>query len=184
MKMKFNKTLTKYENSIQFIAKFVFLFLAYKALFFLIWRSDYLFDIYYNVSIWCINGLLFFSDHLLALLGYSTELIEVTRIVKIQGTSGVTVGEPCIGFDIMALFSGLILSTNYTLKKKFNYVVVALLIINSLNILRISALAVLVQFDPYLWELNHKFIFTIVVYLVMFSFWRVFLNTSKLSTNG
>ena len=103
-------------------------------------------------------------------------MIESTRIVKIIGTSGVTVGEPCVGFDIMALFVGLILSAAMNIKKKLAYIALAIIIINGLNVLRISALAVLVQFDPYLWELNHKFIFTIIVYLVMFSFWRKLLN--------
>lgn len=168
--------LSKYGNSVKFIAVFACLFLAYKTLFFFIWRSDYLFSLYYDFSIWWINGLLVCSDFFLGLIGYSTEVIESTRIVKIAGTSGVTVGEPCIGFDIMALFVGLIVAATMKIKRKFLFIGLALLIINTLNVLRISALAILVQFDPYLWELNHKFIFTIVVYLVMFSFWRKLLK--------
>ena len=170
--------ISKYSNSLKFVAVFTFLFLAYKAMFFFIWRSDYLFSLYYDFSIWWINGLLVSSDFFLRLVGYSTEVIELTRIVKISGTSGVTVGEPCIGFDIMALFVGLIVSATMKASRKLIFIGMALLIINALNILRISALAVLVQFDPYLWELNHKFIFTIVVYLVMFSFWRKLLKPS------
>lgn len=168
--------LSKYGNSVKFIVVFAFLFLAYKTLFFFIWRSDLLFSLYYDFSICCINILLVCSDLFLGLIGYNTEMIESTRIVKIIGTSGVTVGEPCVGFDIMALFVGLILSAAMNIKKKLAYIALAIIIINGLNVLRISALAVLVQFDPYLWELNHKFIFTIIVYLVMFSFWRKLLN--------
>jgi len=168
--------LSKYSSSIKFVVVFTLLFLFYKVMFFFIWRSDYLFSLYYDFSIWWISGLLVSSDFILGILGYSTEIIEPTRIVKIAGTSGVTVGEPCIGFDIMALFIGLIVAATMKIKRKFLFIGLALLIINTLNVLRISALAVLVQFDPYLWELNHKFIFTIIVYLVMFSFWRKLLK--------
>lgn len=168
--------LSKYGNSVKFIVVFAFLFLAYKAMFFFIWRSDFLFSLYCDLSLWWINILLVCSDFFLGTIGYSTEVIESTRIVKVSGTSGVTVGEPCIGFDIMALFVGLIVSVTMRVRKKILFIGLALIIINGLNVLRISALAVLVQFDPYLWELNHKFIFTIVVYLVMFSFWQKLLR--------
>lgn len=110
---------SKYGSSVKFITIFALLFLAYKGMFFFIWRNDVLFSLYYDFSLRFINGLLLCSDYLLTVLGYSVETVEVTRIVKIGATSGVTVGEPCIGFDIMALFIGLIISTNLKLNIKF-----------------------------------------------------------------
>lgn len=173
----------KYNKSLRFIIVFATLFLAYKTLFFFVWRSDFLFELYVDFSLWWINGLLTISDILLKSIGYSTEVIESTRIVKIIGTSGVTVGEPCIGFDIMALFIGLILSLQLSFRSTIQFILIVLLMINTLNVLRISALAVLVQYDPYLWEINHKFIFTFTIYVIMFFTWRRFLNPTTLKVS-
>lgn len=165
--MKFNTS----NSSWIFLRKFVTLLLLWKSLFFAIWRIPFLLDAYNNFSIKVIGILLSITHQLLLLLNYSSTIISSTRIIMIEGTSGVTVGEPCIGFDLMALVIGLILSTQLNIKSKIKNIAIGLALVNSLNIIRIAALAILVQYDPYLWELNHKFIFTSVVYIFIFIFW-------------
>lgn len=159
------------KQPLSFIIRFLLLFLAWKGSFFIIWRSEQLLSAYNRFSISVIQIILKCTAFFLETLNYPIQIITETRVVKIIGTSGVTVGEPCIGFGLMALICGLVISTNLKVSKKIKYISIGLIMVNALNILRISALAILVQYDPYLWELNHKFIFTIVVYSIIFLLW-------------
>ena len=104
---------------------------------------------------------------------------QINRILRIQGTIGVTVGEPCIGYDITALFIALILSSRGTLIKKMWFIPSGVLLILIMNLLRISGLAVLVIINQEIWELNHKLIFTLIVYTFIFLMWRFWLKISS-----
>lgn len=159
-----------------FVLRFSLLFLIWKAAFHIIWNDEIIFDIYYNLSLIIINKILFHVYICLKILGHSAEIIESTRLVKISGTIGVTVGEPCIGIDTTALFIGVILSYGNEWKKKLMYLLFGCVLIYLLNIVRITSLSILVQYNPYIWDLNHKYIFKIIIYTTILTIWIKWYN--------
>jgi exosortase/archaeosortase family protein len=116
---------------------------------------------------------------LLDLFQYNVETDAANRILRLQNTSGVVIGGACIGFEVTALFTALIISFKGPLSKKIWFIPLGVFIIYLLNLIRISALALLVTINPEIWELNHKFIFTIIVYSFIFMMWRYWLQLNS-----
>ena len=148
-------------------------------MFHFIWKTPNLLIIYKTINLFVIDFLLNSCGFLLELFQYNIEMDQINRILRIQGTIGVTVGEPCIGYDITALFIALILSSRGTLIKKMWFIPSGVLLILIMNLLRISGLAVLVIINQEIWELNHKLIFTLIVYTFIFLMWRFWLKISS-----
>lgn len=172
-------------KGLHFVLKFLALFLLWKIAFYCIWRSPNLLENYNQFSLHVIQYILIFSGHLLELAGYTVEIIANERIVRIKNTLGVSVGEPCIGYEVTAIFVGLILSSNGSWKTKAWYITFGTFVISFLNLLRIGALAILVTIDQRIWEINHKFIFTLVVYFFIFLLWNNWIKiVSKTSFNS
>ncbi|MCH2225696.1 MAG: exosortase/archaeosortase family protein [Crocinitomicaceae bacterium] len=172
----------RHENSVIFVLRLAVLFFAWQLLFHFIWKNSYLFDIYYAVCIWIIDSILHCCEFVMYLLGMDAEVHSATRVVRIVGTPGVTVGEPCIGIDLMALYIALIVSSRGAIKKKLWYIPVGVFGIFCLNVARIISLAVLVTIDYDLWEINHIFVFTAIVYIFTFIMWHRWLKISRITT--
>ncbi|NQY67755.1 MAG: archaeosortase/exosortase family protein [Flavobacteriales bacterium] len=164
----------------RFAIYFITLVGLWKVAFAIIWRTPYLLDLYNNFSLGVIDLILNHCGILLKCLSYKIEIISADRLLRIPGTLGVTVGEPCIGFDLMALYTALIISYKGTRSDKITYVIFGLVIIHFINIIRICALSILVSINSKIWELNHKVIFTLIVYSVIFMLWKKWIihNTS------
>lgn len=162
-----------------FLARLLLCYLVWKIGFSIIWRFPELSEAYRAFALFIINGILYSTAFVLEVLGYPIEIEWSSRLVKIVGTVGVTIGEPCIGLGVMALFCALIVAYPKHFYKKLWFLPLGLLLIYSLNILRISLLAIMVKFDPALWELNHKFIFKIVIYIVVLLLWDRWMKLAK-----
>lgn len=170
---------TYFDNVVfsKFIIKLIFMFVMWKGAFFFVWRSPSLLQAYNEMSLVVIDYILMFCGALMDFVGYAIEIDSPNRILKLQGTVGVTVGEPCIGYEITALYIALIVATAGSLKHKLWYIPMGVAIIFMLNVIRICALALLVRIDPRIWELNHKLIFTVVVYSCTFLLWRLWIKS-------
>ena len=170
-----------YHRGARFVGRAASFFLIWKTSFFFIWRTPSLVELYNTMSLKVIDQILIGTSFSLDLLGFEVEVIPVDRLVKIVGTVGVTVGEPCIGFEVMAVYVALIFSSFFSKNKArlSTYLLGGLALINLANIARIGLLAYLVQFDPYLWEVNHKYVFTLVVYFLVFGLWASFVTKEK-----
>lgn len=171
----------KHQSSIVFVIRIFALFLLWQLLFHFMWKSEYLFDIYYAVCINIIDFILHCCEFIMSMNGMNVEVDTPTRVLRIVDTPGVTVGEPCIGIDLMAFYSALILASSGNVKKKIWYVPLGVISILFINILRIIALAVLVTIDYELWEINHIFVFTAIVYIFTFMMWYFWLKTTNKS---
>lgn len=161
---------------INFLLKIGLLILLWKVLFFVIWRNPYLLNLYNQLSLVVIDLFLNATAGIMSLLGEEMEIDHLLRIVRIKGTSGVTVGEPCIGYEIDAFFLALILSSNGNLTSKIWFSIFGLTLLVFVNLLRIIVLTYLVEINPWLWEVNHKFVFSIVVYSVLFLLWHLWIQ--------
>jgi len=159
-----------------FLIRFAILYTLWELAFHIVWQSPNLMASYRHFSIWVIGGILQHTDMLLSSLGYATEIDVPTRVIRLVGTGGVTVGEPCIGFGVMALFLGLIVAYPSFLSKKLWFIPLGLMVIYSINLIRIALLCVWSDINPLIWEFNHKFLFKTVVYSVIFGLWCVWLT--------
>jgi len=155
-----------------FLIRLIILYLFWEICFHIIWQSPSLTITYRHFSLFIIDNILTHTACFLDILYYTTEIDLGERIVKIVGTVGVTVGEPCIGLGVMAVFFALITAYPGHHSKKIWFIPLGLLIIYFANIIRISLLAVIVKTDPTIWELNHKFIFKFIIYSIVFSLWK------------
>ena len=177
--VKINQIVADNKRTITFILRLILFFLVWKIAFHFIWANPSLERIYNNFSLIIIDAMLVCCKQMLELLGYLIEIDNAERIVRIHGSIGVTVGEPCIGFGVSAFFTALIFSTTGAFHKKIWFVPIGLIIISLGNLLRICALTIMVESNPRLWEVNHKFVFTIIIYSCVFILWSFWIKISN-----
>lgn len=122
-----------------------------------------------------INHLVNANNFILSLLGYSlipeTASVHDIRVVGIDGTHGLWIGDPCNGITLFALFTGFVLAFPGSLKTKLWFIPVGIISIHIINIIRIVALCIVLKYFPDSLEFNHTYTFTIVVYGYVFLLW-------------
>jgi len=91
--------------------------------------------------------------------------------IAIMGTPGVTVGAPCDGMILMALFVIFIFAYPGENKRRMWFIPFGLITIQLLNIIRIAALALIVYWNEDYLAFNHDYTFTIIVYSYVFCLW-------------
>ena len=161
-----------------FATRFICLFFIFKCYFFLVHRELFSLHVFHKfLSLELIGFIHFMSSNILGIFGYSTTVEGI--LFKIDGTIGVRLAGGCIGFGIMSLFTGLILSYPGHRKIKYVYIPIGLLLILFMNAVRIALLAYLVQYSYTLWELNHKLIFKVFVYAFIFVLWVIWINKTS-----
>lgn len=110
----------------------------------------------------------------LRLFGYSAEAKEI--MVQIDGQDTVYVYHACNGMILMALFTGFILSFPGSIKWKLLYIPFGIVVINVLNVLRVTALALNAHYYHQSIVFNHKYTFTIIVYAAIFALWMLWVK--------
>jgi exosortase family protein XrtF len=133
-----------------------------------------------NSSVWC-------TDHLLKLFGFVTFTTnsETIRTIGIDGTHGLWIGDPCNGITLFALFTSFLLAFPGPPLSKLWFIPSGVLAIFAVNVLRITGLCIVVKYKPSLLELNHDYIFKIVVYAFIFWLWIIWVNRfSGISLTG
>jgi len=118
------------------------------------------------------------SKWLLELLGFMV-FTGADRLIGVDGSGGLWIGDNCNGIALFALFSGFIIAYPGNWKKKLIYIVTGIIIIEILNILRIVFLAILDTHSRAWTEFNHTYTFTILIYGCIFLLWMGW--TSKFS---
>ena len=122
-----------------------------------------------------IDNLIFFSTHLLEALGYelmpAPPAAQQIRTIGIDGSIGVWIGDPCNGITLFALFFIFMLAYPGPVLKKLWYIPLGLIIIHFVNIIRISALTIIVDIDPNWLDFNHNYTFYVFVYSAVFALW-------------
>lgn len=116
------------------------------------------------------------STAILNLLGYkliSESQISSIRTIGIDGTHGIWIGDPCNGLVLFALFTGFVLAFPGPWKRKLWFIPLGIVTIHAINVVRVTALALIVYYypDPEVLDFNHTYTFTILVYGYVFSLW-------------
>jgi exosortase/archaeosortase family protein len=109
------------------------------------------------------------SEAILKLFGQNAYSFE--RKVWIEGANGVGIGNYCIGIQLMYYFSMLIVISDLSLKNKLVALPVGVFITQTLNIIRIVALALVAAYVPSLTVLFHDHIFNIIVFGTLITYY-------------
>jgi exosortase family protein XrtF len=125
-----------------------------------------------------INNTVYFTSHLLYLLGYQpfTAKSDTIRTVGIDGTHGLWIGDPCNGIALFSLFTIFVVAFPGPIKKKLWFIPLGILLIHILNIIRVTILCIIVLKAPAYLEFNHNYTFYILIYGFIFFLWMVWVN--------
>ena len=98
------------------------------------------------------------------------------RILSIEGTPGLFMGDSCNGISLFALFSIFIIAFPGKIISKFIFIPAGILVIHLLNVFRVVALSI-IETHSYQWtEFNHTYTFTIIIYACIFLMWLFWIN--------
>ncbi len=160
--------------------KFYF-FLLKAAVLYILWYLFY--ELYIvkhtRLDLLAINVLISHSTPLLELMGYpliERPYDEIYRTMGIDGTNGLWIGDSCNGLVLFATFSIFIISWPGPWKKKLWFIPLGILIIHALNVVRITALSIIVYYHPEWLDFNHTYTFQILVYGAIFALWMWWAN--------
>ena len=85
------------------------------------------------------------------------------------------VADICNGLDLLVIYLGLLfLLPYYSMKRRIAFGIGGIIVIMLANIVRVTLLYWLYYFHKPMFELNHKYIFTLVLYLIIFIGWILF----------
>lgn len=151
-------------------------FLFVSTALYLCWYFFYEFYLKENTLIneYVIDNLVFFGDGLLQMMGFETTPYTDGRFrvhFGVAGSPGVTIGAPCDGIVLFALFIVFMVSYPGPIRHKFWFLPLGLIIIHGLNVLRVTGLALIVYHNETWFSFNHDYTFTLIVYAAVFGLW-------------
>jgi len=126
-------------------------------------------DKYFDYVSWIKSELIIGSQFLLSIFGIDTYRVDhfILRIVK--GT-GVTIAYDCVGYGVFSFWIAFVIASADKLKRKIGWLIGGLLLLNFINILRISLLLVALNKKwPMPLGIDHHTWFNIVSYLCIFT---------------
>lgn len=91
----------------------------------------------------------------------------------------VFIGSACNGFLLYILFACFILLSSGAWWRKLLFVSAGIVGIFALNVLRVIALLYTLLIAPKLFDINHHYVFSFIVYAFIFLLWRFWLNKLK-----
>jgi exosortase family protein XrtF len=128
-----------------------------------------------------IDGLVRIAESILQILGYTITDYgyvdgDCRSHIGIDGSMGVTIGAPCDGSVLFALFVAFIAAFPGPWKHKLWYLPVGVLFVHLVNVLRVVGLAVVVHWNENWLSFNHDYTFTLIVYSFVFLLWWIWVN--------
>jgi exosortase/archaeosortase family protein len=157
-------------------------FLLSAAGFYLLWY--FLYNLWLRpadtLDLWVVRETMSTARHILNFMGFVTFSYEA-RLVGIDGTPGLWMGDNCDSIELCAIFTGFIIAFPGLWKHKLWYIPLGWVLITYMNVMRIVALAITQKYLSLKWlNFNHTYTFTIIAYAFIFMLWYVWINkTSK-----
>ncbi len=107
------------------------------------------------------------------------------RTIGIDGTHGLWIGDPCNGISLFALFTSFILAYPGSWKHKLWFIPIGISLIHTMNIIRITALCIIVLKRPEWLNFNHTYLFQVFMYGFIFLLWYIWIKKfSRKSINS
>ena len=114
------------------------------------------------------------SVTVLQTLGFAAVVYPTyATLVLMNGQPAVVVGAPCDGLVLYALFGGFVLAFPGPWQRKLWFIPAGIVLIWSLNVLRVAALAINQYYSHQTVDFNHHYTFTFVVYSFIFGLWML-----------
>ncbi len=156
-------------------------FLVLSTSLYLAWYFTYEFYLKQNTLIneYVIDSLVNLGESLLQTFGYITTSYsdgEFREHFGVLGSAGVTIGAPCDGIVLFALFVVFMISYPGPFKHKAWFLPLGLVLIHGLNVLRVTALALIVFHKEEWFSFNHDYTFTLIVYAAVFGLWWIWIT--------
>lgn len=126
-----------------------------------------------------IGSIVLWTEFLLQKTGHATFTVLQDRdmqVVGIDGSNGVWVGSNCNAITLFTLFAVFIVAYPGYQKGKLWFIPAGILAIHLLNILRVTALALIANYYPQYLNFNHTYTFTFIVYAFIFMLWMLWVN--------
>jgi len=127
------------------------------------------------VDMFVINTTIDISKWILELFGYAV-FTGVERVIGVDGTGGLWIGDNCNGMTLFALFTWFIVAYKGAIKYKIPYILFGIITIELMNVLRVVGLAILDTHSRAWTEFNHTYTFTMIIYGYIFLLWMVWVN--------
>lgn len=124
------------------------------------------------------------SAALLSISGWKSVVVDhptkPTSAIVYRSKPIVTVYEGCNSLNVMIVFVVFLFSFGKLTKALSWFVPVGLAVIYLINILRIDFLFLVSLKLPHFWYFTHKYLFTAIIYFVVFLLWLVWLKKDVL----
>lgn len=162
----------------KFLLKFVFRAVGLALLYFLVYKflryNLYVHVVYEQITFWLTRFLLEVTQTVMGVFGL--EVQTDGKLVWITGHTAVYLDRGCLGRTVLAGFTGLLVVFPGKLKSKLWFIPLGIVVINALNVLRISVLIYIAAYYPQHLEVNHHYIFKLVVWSGIFLLWFYWIN--------
>jgi exosortase family protein XrtF len=110
----------------------------------------------------------------LNLLGFDASIID-GHIIYMNNTR-LSIGSPCNGLVLYALFSGFVIAMPGKLINKLWFSAVGMLFLYAINVFRVVILSLNMQYYPQSFDFNHRYVYQIAVYAVIFFLWHTWVK--------
>jgi exosortase family protein XrtF len=111
----------------------------------------------------------------LKLVGYEAEVsdnpLRPTVFLKAHEQVVISVFEGCNGINVMIVFIAFVFAYQGKSLNIFVFIIAGLIIIHFANLARIGLLYYIARFEPDFFYYFHKYLFTAILYVVVFSMW-------------
>ena len=124
---------------------------------------------------WVIDGIISATFTLLTFLNYNVN-VDYHDIGITGAFSNIVVGPGCNGVELYALFAGFVLIFEGSWKHKVWFIPVGVLVIYFFNVLRVAGLAINGLYSLARLEFNHKYTYTILMYMLTFIGWMIWVK--------
>ncbi|MCE2772708.1 MAG: exosortase/archaeosortase family protein [Bacteroidetes bacterium] len=169
-------SLLKDNKIVRFIVLFIVLYLFWLMLY------EWVIHPWGKLDTLVINDSSLWTAYVLEIMGYESFISDnaTIRTVGIDGTHGLWIGDPCNGLTLFALFTIFIVAFPGPWKHKLWFIPVGITVIHFLNVVRITALCVIVLKRPEWLDFNHTYTFQLLMYGFIFGLWWIWIQ--KLSS--
>lgn len=123
------------------------------------------------------HALIACASAVLRLMGFS--VYDNGYTMGIPGYMTLSIGNYCLGFQLMFYFTALVAMAEVNLKTKALAIVSGLFIIQLLNLIRVIGLNLLVVYKPGWTALSHDYLFNIVVLGVILTYYYYLVKRSR-----
>jgi exosortase/archaeosortase family protein len=114
---------------------------------------------------------------------YCVENKSAGEVILIRGEHVILrIGDACNGLELMLIYVGVICLLPGNYKRKAAYVIIGLTLLLIANMLRCTGLEWVYEFYRPMFETTHHYIFTLVMYILIFIGWSFYINKGKFRT--